>query len=392
MLGPMSPSLYRLLIAGPASLALAMGIGRFAYTPILPLMRRDFGMGDALGGLLAGANNAGYLVGAIGAGLIASRFRSPAFRAMLVLGVLSAVLSGASAEPWTLGFFRFVAGVTSGAIFVHAGATVIDALRQAGRPALGGVHFAGVGVGIALTGIVVLLLADRVTWQEPWYVLGGIGTLLALPCWFWLGAPPPAPAVPSSAPTPAPVDFGGRMAVLHVGYFCDGLGYVVTSTFLSSLLARAFADVGIAAGAAAWIVVGLAGAPSTVLWSLLAQRIGPPAAIGAAFLLQAIGVVLPLAGGALSVAIGAALFGGTFIAITAMTLARGAAMAGGASARVASTLTVAFGLGQIVGPVVAGFAADRLGSLAPSLWGAALVLVIGAVASVYGASEPRRAN
>jgi len=379
--------LVRLLIAGPAALVLAMGIGRFAYTPILPLMQRDLGLSDGLAGLLAGANNAGYLAGALGAGLIAAALRVPIFRLSLVLGVASVALSGASDDPFFLGLVRFLSGLTSGAIFVHAGSSVLDALRQAGRPALGGIHFAGVGAGIALSGLVVLLLADSANWQEPWYVLGAIGAAFALPCWFWLAEPPPVTASTSATPIAWQEP---RLIALHLGYVCSGLGYVVTATFLSALLARVFAEAGIAAGAAAWIVVGLAGVPSTVLWSLIAKRIGFAASLGAAYILLATGVLLPLTGGTPSVILGAILFGGTFMAITALTLARGAAMAGGASARIASTLTVAFGLGQIVGPVVAGLLADRLGSLTPSLYGAAIVLIVGGAASYYGAAETRK--
>jgi predicted MFS family arabinose efflux permease len=383
----MSCPLLRLLVAGPAALVLTMGIGRFAYTPILPLMQRDLGLGDALAGALAAANNAGYLAGALGAGLIPLIWRGPLFRLALIASVATTALSGFSADPWTLGLLRFGSGLASGAIFVQAGATVLDALRQAGRASWGGVHFAGVGLGIALSGAVVLALAEG-DWRLPWYALGGLGVLLALPCWAWLSGP--SASAPAAAPRSASGPMNPRLAVLHVGYFADGLGYVVTATFLSSLLARVFADVGVAAGAAAWIVVGLAGAPSSVLWSLVGARVGIPAALGAAFALQALGVVLPLAGGVPSVVIGAALFGGTFIAITALTLARGAAIADGASARVASTLTVAFGLGQIIGPVIAGIVADASGSLAPSLWGAAAVLIAGGAASVWGAAEPVR--
>jgi len=385
----MSRELLRLLIAGPAAMILAMGIGRFAYTPILPLMQRDLGLSDALAGALAGANNAGYLAGAIGAGLVPVALRARVFRLALIASVATTALSGWSADPWILSVIRFGSGLASGAVFVQAGATVLDALRKAGRAALGGVHFAGVGFGIALSGAVVLVMAAD-DWRLPWYALGAIAAVLALPCWAWLSRPPTAAAGAARAAAAERPMMNPRLAVLHVGYFADGLGYVVTATFLSSLLARVFAEVGVAAGAAAWIVVGLAGAPSAVLWSLIGGRVGIPAALGAAFALQALGVVLPLAGGVPSVVIGAALFGGTFIAITALTLARGAAIADGASARVASTLTVAFGLGQIIGPVIAGIVADASGSLAPSLWGAAAVLIAGGAASVWGAAEPVR--
>ena len=67
---PSSPRKQGLAIAaaGLAALAVAMGVGRFAFTPILPMMQQDQGLSVAGGAWLASANYLGYLVGALWAG------------------------------------------------------------------------------------------------------------------------------------------------------------------------------------------------------------------------------------------------------------------------------------------------------------------------------------
>jgi predicted MFS family arabinose efflux permease len=162
---------------------------------------------------------------------------------------------------------------------------------------------------------------------------------------------------------------------------------VVTGTFLVAI-ARQMPDIG-GAAELLWIAVGLAGVPSTLLWSRAAARWGAPAALIAAHLVQAVGIALPVFSGALWVALLAAVFfGGTFMGITAVIVAFGGRVAM-QPARMIGLLTAAFGLGQMIGPVLAGWLAERQGGFNASLLLAAGAVALGAVLLAAGRATSR---
>src|SRR5215470_11402625 len=140
---------------GLLSLAVAMGIGRFAFTPLLPVMQADVGLTVEAGGWLASANYAGYLAGA----LAATRFTVAPLRA--ILGGLFAIALTTLAMGFTHAFaewivWRAAAGVASAFVLVHVSAWSVQHLAALQRPSLGGVVFAGVGIGVAGADLICL--------------------------------------------------------------------------------------------------------------------------------------------------------------------------------------------------------------------------------------------
>jgi MFS family permease len=150
-----------------------------------------------------------------------------------------------------------------------------------------------------------------------------------------------------------------------VAYFLEGVGYIVTGTFLVAIVDGTPGLRGI--GADVWIVVGLAVIPSAFLWAALAERTGYARALAGAYVLQAIGIALPIAGGAGAAFASAVLFGGTVAGIVALTLTLGGHLAPGRSARLIGMLTAAFGLGQMIGPVLGGVIANYARDFTPAL-------------------------
>ena len=215
-------------------------------------------------------------------------------------------------------------------------------------------------------------------WRAGWLALSGL-SLLALPlCWRWLSAA----GVQSDAPPPAATHRYPFVALL-VAYFCEGAGYIVTGTFGVAALAQA--PEGWLSGKSYWIVAGLAAAPSTVLWALLGRRIGLIAALVAAHVLQVVGIALPVTSASSpAAAMSAALFGGTFMGITALTLALGSALAGPMGGRAIGLLTAAFGTGQAIGPAAAGIVIERSGGYETALLVAAGIVAAGAVVLALG--------
>jgi len=356
----------RAALGGMIAMGVAVGIGRFVYTPILPPMLVALGLSKATAGLIASANFAGYLAGALGA----ARASLPGPRRRWLLGALavSAVSTGAMGFGGGLGWFlamRFVGGVASALVLILATALVLEVLAKAGRPALAAVHFAGVGVGIAVSAALVAgLAAYGADWATMWRGSGAVSCLGLIAVALLLPGGGEAPVVPV-----APVVGGrdGRLTRMTVAYGLFGFGYVITATFLVAIVrgtpsVRALEPV-------IWILVGLGAAPSVWFWGLLGRGIGTARAFGAAALTEAVGVVASVASeGALSVCLGAVLLGGTFMGLTALGLTRARELATGDPRRAIGAMTGAFGAGQILGPLVAGVLSDTLGGfLVPSV-------------------------
>jgi predicted MFS family arabinose efflux permease len=371
------------LIGGILALAAAMGIGRFAYTPLLPAMQQAAGLDPTQAGLLAAANYAGYLAGALLAAFAVSP--SGRIRILLVSTVAVAATTALMATTTDLAAWsviRFVAGVASAGVLVLASGLVLDNLRRQGRASLSGWLFSGVGLGIVISGVVVRLTGEALGWRGVWLLLALLATAAIYPCWRWLPRAANENAPAAASPSATARDHAVRIAhvLLFAAYFLEGIGYIVTGTFLVAIVDGTRGLRGI--GADVWIVVGLAVIPSVVLWAELAGRAGYARALAGAYVLQAVGIALPITGGAGAAFASAVLFGGTFAGITALTLALAGHLAPGRSARLIGMLTAVFGVGQMIGPVLAGFIVSRAQSFTPALAAASTMVLAGGVLMV----------
>ncbi len=356
----------------------AMGIGRFAYTPILPAMMAEAGLSAATAGLLASINYAGYFVGSLAAiWMPAGRKRLWPFRICLIVSVLTTIGMGFDGGMPVWSALRFLSGVASAGALLLAAAITLDRITEAGRSSLSGFPFIGVGGGTALPGLVVDLTADHLGWHAQWLALGGLATALGVIAWICVTPTQPR-AGAASAPTAAKQPLTAKGVLLIADYGLVGAGYIVTGTFLVALLKADPATAEI--GARAWTMAGLAAMPSVVLWSLLGAKIGWRSALLLAHGVQAMGILAPiLVGGAWAALAGAALWGSTFVALTAMTFAAAREQSGAAAGRQIALLTTWFSVGQILGPLGAGLLADWTGGLDAGLIAAALAIGLGAV-------------
>lgn len=365
----------RAVVGGMAALAAAMGIGRFAFTPLLPWMQADAGFDNAAAGWIAGLNYLGYLVGVLAAGLVEDATLRRRVLGLALAGVVATTALMALPGPVALwGAVRLLAGIASAGAFVMASASVVTVLAAQGRGHLAGLPYGGVGLGIAGSGVLVAVAAPLQGWPAAWLWLTAIAAVLAVAAWRLIPPLPPAP--PHAAGGRAGI--GPAMALLAGSYFCEGMGYIVTGTFLVAIIKQ---TPGLGAWAEwSWVAVGLAAFPSVFFWSALARRIGAVAALVWAHMAQAVGVALPtVSAHPAAVLVAAVLFGGTFLAITGLVLSIGGTLATGRAARMIAGLTAAFGLGQVIGPPIAGAIADAAGGFALPLRLAAAVVVLGGV-------------
>lgn len=371
----MRQNIHALLAGGFLVLLLAMGIGRFAYTPLLPPMMMQYGFGAEEAGVLASLNYLGYLVGAF---LAATLCRVLGERHLLALGLVLSALTTAGAGislffPLLAGA-RLLSGLASAFCFVAASGAVLTALAREGREGLAGLFYAGVGFGIVLSGLLSVPLVEQFDAAGSWLVLGLLSALLAAGA-FWLLRPAAGQKAPLGKSAETRLPRHGRFVRLVAAYGLEGFGYIITGTFLVAAARTTFDSAG---AASVWILAGCAAIPSAFLWSLAARRHGILRPLILAHLLQACGIALPVffsqpAG----VIVGAILFGGTFMGIVGLSLAAGGAMLPAARGRVIGLMTGIYGIGQIIGPSLAGVIAARTGSFDPALLIAAGAVCLG---------------
>jgi predicted MFS family arabinose efflux permease len=363
-------------LGGLIATAAALGIGRFVYTPILPPMIEALKLSKSEAGLIASANFVGYLIGA----LLAAMPRLPGSRRLWLgsLAVSAATTAGMGLGQTFAAFLilRFVGGAASAFVLILASTVVLEHLAEAERNELSAVHFAGVGTGIAISaGLVAALLHLGQGWRALWLASGVLSLAALLAAALLL--PRFANSTTQTGKQTSGVASPGLQRLI-VAYGLFGFGYIITATFLVAIV-RATSAIQ-ALEPLIWIVFGMAAVPSVALWARIQTALGIPTTFAIACVVEAAGVLASvLWPTTLGIFLTAILVGGTFMGLTALGLMEARARTFGDARRALALMTGAFGLGQIVGPLFAGIASDRLGSFtAPSIV-AALGLVIAAL-------------
>lgn len=373
------PSFAAICLAGLIALAIAMGIGRFAFTPMLPLMIRAGSADVAAGGWLAAANYAGYLLGAL------TTARLPLTPQRVALLALALIVASTAAMGWTGSlpvwlFLRFVAGVASAWALVSTSVWCLGWLSRFERPAGPGLLYAGVGAGIALAGLYCWRAgAADVRPDALWLQLGALALagLAAVALLMPRGMPSTAATAPATA---GPAAAGGVPWGLVICYGLLGFGYILPATFLP-VLARAVVDDPAVFGAA-WPVFGAAAAVSTLFASLALSRMSRRHVLAGSHALMALGCLLPVLHlSALTVLLAALLVGGTFMVATMAGMQEARARSLGDPTRALGRMTAAFAIGQMVGPVLS----SLLSGSAQGFGGLFVALAIGALALAVSA-------
>jgi MFS family permease len=341
-----------LALAGLLSLAAAMGIGRFAFTPVLPLMLREDLLDVAQGGWLAAANYAGYLAGALTASRLPLRAGALAVLALIATATFTAAMALPLPALWLP--LRFLAGAASAWVFVATSVWCLGALAERGAARASGWVYAGVGVGIALAGIHCLLAsAAGVRSQALWLQLGGLALVLALPVlWVIARLEPVGGATRSVGRSDSPAADGSTRGIV-ICYGVMGFGYILPATFLP-VLARSVVDDPRVFGLT-WPIFGATAALSTLVAAHLLQGATRLRTWARCQLLMGVGVLLPaLWKDAWTITASAILVGGTFMVITLAGVQemRARAATPGHAASLVGRVTAAFAFGQIAGPVV----------------------------------------
>ncbi|KMO32752.1 MFS transporter [Methylobacterium variabile] len=335
------------------ALAVAMGIGRFAFTPLLPLMLRDGALDAAAGAEWAAANYIGYFAGA----LTAAWFAGDPGRGLLLslvgvaLTTLAMAVSGSPAPALLGAALRGAAGVFSAWSLVCASSWCLAELARRRAPRLGAWIYTGVGLGIALAGALAWL-GGRQPAAWLWLELGagaGAGALLVGLLARRQGTVPAGPAEREAAAVARGGEGGQRALILCYGTF--GFGYIVPATFLP-VMARDLTPDPLVFGLA-WPLFGLAALLSVAAAARYLGAVPRRRLWAAAQGLMALGTALPLGVRALwAVAASAVLVGGTFMIATMAGLQLAREARPDDPTPLLARMTAAFAAGQIAGPLL----------------------------------------
>ncbi|MBL3645960.1 YbfB/YjiJ family MFS transporter [Bacillus sp. RHFB] len=380
----MKKQTYLFLIGGIFSLIIAMGIERFAYTPILPLMQKDLSLSNTTAGYIASSNYAGYLLGAILAGAIPfKKYRTNLLRVSLIISILTTALMGLTYSNLLWNVLRFLSGFASAFVLVLASGIVLDKLAAIRKTSWSGLFYGGVGLGIFLSSLMIPSLNHLFRWEGTWIGLAVVSGILAIFVWIWLDETPNVVKKKNKQDIIVKVPPTKWLIWLIIAYGLEGLGYIVTGTFIVSIAEKtSYFHNG---ATLVWMMVGLAAIPSCLIWSLLAKKWGYIKSLVLAMALQSLGIAMPVFWmSKTSFVISALLFGATFMGITTLATTVGREINPSDSSRTIGILSAIYALGQLIGPTLAGVLSSFTHDFNAAFIGAACVVFFGAILLLSG--------
>ncbi len=353
------------------ALVVAMGIGRFAFTPQVPLMIAEHQLSLTSAAVVAALNYLGYLCGSFDA-MRATRRVEWRLQAGIWGAVLLTLLSACVSGPWLHGVVRFLIGWASGWGMVLIAAWSNEQLHRYQRPGLSAAVFAGPGTGIFISGMLAVGLHSlQVSAAWAWAAYGVLALILValiartLPRTGQLHRP-------DIAPEPLRLTTGLKRLVWS--YSLAGFGYILPATFLAQMATTRFPGL---ISQFVWPVFGGAAVIGIVI-GILTRHLGSSnRRLALVLWVQALGVfasdLLPGLGG---LALGAALVGGGFLCVVQLSLQYARELAPQHTRYLAGLLTTGYAVGQLVGPLLSAASTALTHRLEPALYVAGVALLI----------------
>lgn len=391
------------LALGVAVVFGALGLARFGYTLVLPAMQNGLGISNTEAGALATVNLAGYLVLAAVGGALATRFGPRGvISAGLALSGFGMLMTGFAQGFGMVALWRGVTGVGSGASNVPVMGLLSAWFGKRRRGFATGLAASGSSAGLILLGLTVPRLLGHygeTGWRVCWFLFGGIALAIAVAAAILLrnrpsekGISPFGDETPAGGTDKSPEHRHGighvytSPAAWYLGliYTAFGFSYIIYITFFFKHLITEGGYTRESAGVL-FMLVGWLSLFCGVIWGAVSDRVGRRYALSAVFLLQSVSFVLfavwhESAGFVLS----SVIFGLTAWSIPAiMAAACGDLFGGGTAPAALGFVTIFFGVGQALGPSVAGAIADATGTFNPAFLLAGAVALFGAVGSLF---------
>ena len=365
-----------LILTGIAALTIAIGIGRFSYTPILPYMISELKLTTTDAGLIASSNYLGYLLGS----LIPIFPQFPKnIRSIFIYSIFISIISlfamGLTNTFEVFILIRFVHGIFSAFVLILGTSLIVSHVQKKGKIFLGTAHFSGVGLGMALSAIVVSYLGFlNFKWDELWFSIGILAIILSFQIIKF--TPIQKAEVKYNLKSKHKTSLGFSLITISYGLY--GFGYVAFGTFISTMsrltpgLEKTEPYV--------WFVVGVTGIPSVFFWNWFGSKIGNDIGLFLANLILGLGVLFSvLINNEFGIFISCILFGLSFVPITSMCLLEGQERFSGSFIVSTAILTFSFSIGQMIGPYLSGLLTDYYNSFFFSMIISGIVLIFGSL-------------
>ncbi len=364
-----------ILLAGIISIIIGVGVARFAFTSLLPAMLDDF-LSLTNAGLFASFNFAGYLSGALLSIFIKDiNTKVKLFRLGILLSILTTALL-ATTNNETLWFIsRIIAGFGSAMVLIVGSAITMVKLNYEDKTKAMGIHFTGIGFAIAISELISQYVLQDGTWADAWMVLTIFAFVLSFYCIYILSfdkeikKDAPKHKLSFSIFTP-------YVILLILAYFTEGVGFVVQGTFLPDIINSLQGLEGY--GSLGWLIVGIAGIPSSIIWMRLAHKHGSVNIIIIAMALQIIGILIPAFSTNIYLnLLSGALYGSTFIGLVALFMNLGGQLAGKNPVVLMGAMTAAYGIGQVGAPLYSVWLIEKFGNYNSTLYVTACIVFVG---------------
>ena len=365
-----------LILTGIAALTIAVGIGRFSYTPILPYMISELNLTTTEAGLIASSNYLGYLLGS----LIPIFPQFPKnIRSIFIYSIFISIISlfamGLTNTFEVFILIRFIHGIFSAFVLILGTSLIVSHVQKKGKIFLGTAHFSGVGLGMALSAIVVSYLGFlNFKWDELWFSIGILAIILSFQIIKF--TPIQKAEVKYNLKSKHKTSLGFSLITISYGLY--GFGYVAFGTFISTMsrltpgLEKTEPYV--------WFVVGVTGIPSVFFWNWFGSKIGNDIGLFLANLILGLGVLFSvLINNEFGIFISCILFGLSFVPITSMCLLEGQKRFSGSFIVSTAILTFSLSIGQMIGPYLSGLLTDYYNSFFFSMIISGIVLIFGSL-------------
>ncbi len=382
----MSPpiSISRIVVVGLVSLAIAMGIGRFAFTPLLPLMQDDGLVSIADGGVLASVHFLGYWLGAVFAARLPCSPKMTLRLSLITIGFCTLGMGVTeSIAIWLI--LRWLSGVCSAFTLVLVSNFYLKHLADVGRAEKQGWVFSGVGAGIAVAGLGVLaIMVSHIGSALSWQIFGVVSLIAGIAVCTQMGSEIPHTRLDTQTrkSQQSPLIWS-----VVIAYGAAGIGYIIPATYLP-VMAREIVQSPLIFGWS-WPVFGAAAFVSTPLAARLQRRFSNRQIWAVSQIVMAVGLVLPVVHPHIAtIIIAGVCVGGTFMIITMMGMKEAHRIAPpGDVMRHIAVMTASFATGQMIGPVFASSIYDLTRSFSASLLITSIILVTTALTLVVSSAK-----
>ena len=364
-----------ILLARILSIIVSIGIARFAFTSLLPFMLDDF-LTLTRAGVLASFNFSGYLLGAIFIIFIKDiNTKVKYFRLGMVLSILTTLVLATTHNETLWLLSRFVAGFGSALLFLIGSALVMVKLNVENKTKAMGIHFTGIGFAIVVSELISQYVLKTATWSEAWLALSLFAFVVSFYVLYILSFDKeqrnnaPKHKLLKSIFTP-------YVVLLILAYFTEGVGFVVQGTFLPDIInsiegLKGYGNIG-------WLIVGVAGIPSSIIWMRLAHKHGSVNIIIFAMALQIVGLLLPtLTNNIYLNLFSGALYGSTFIGLVALFMNHAGQLSRENPVVLMGSMTAAYGIGQVTAPLYSVALIEKFGNYNSTLYLTAFIVFIG---------------